>query len=842
MPVHGERRWRMPRRLKDKIFNRVIPFNGGKGKISVQFNREKDDEPVTIQIYEEIGEDPWSGSGFTAKDFADALSDVPRSRAIDVRINSPGGMVWDGLAIKTLFDEWPAKKTASIDGMAASVASWFMMGADEIRAPKHAQMFIHPAWGMAVGFADDMRKLANDLDKSTEQIGDIYSRKTGMSRSECLDLMKSETLMTAEEAYEMGFIDKITEETPVSNFTDTQIANMKSKLAILNSLSASPGGANHQQNQNKDTDMDRKHMIALLNKWGVKFDEKATDEQLNALIENGKPSNSVKYKNGKDGEHAEECECDSCNKKNKKNDADGDDDGDEDGDGDGKKNRRNVIDPDRIEQLMNRLEAAERRETEARKNSVITWVTNLIESGRLPANQLTEVRDLALAAPDFEKFKNVFDKLPERAPGYSPLPTDLITEGETSSIEGLNRAIDKLGEPQRYFSRNRTQPDIQDRVTFGRNAKEISRVINSLKKFDASGNLTGPLVDMWNAWAASNVSSPRNANTMSADLLRQVILSEIMRAFKRQFTSLNFFAHTYQNVPLEGNDYVKVPYYPLDTTASTEFTYAAGYVVSPAAVTSSKSILVGGIGNGVATAGSGRKYKGLQFSAYEIRRQPWLNIAQLTVMAGEQLAIDVRGDIIGAQISKTNFGAAIWQGVAGGFDHTVVTQYLQNAAIKAFWPETMRNAVIAPDYYTALAADPAITPFLAIGTTELLRQGVIGGLYSFQNIMYDALLPVANYIRGGDGTVTAGADPNLAGYICYPSAVLIATAPIMPPPGVLKKLVSYEQVTDDQTGLSINYQYFGLELNNVDNEIIECTYGSGVGEVAALKRIVSAGT
>lgn len=826
------------RRFNTDIFNRVIPFNGGRGKITVTFNRAQEDEPVTIQIYEEIGEDPWSGSGFTAKDFADALSDVPRSRAIDVRINSPGGMVWDGLAIKTLFDEWPAKKTASIDGMAASVASWFMMGADEIRAPKHAQMFIHPAWGMAVGFADDMRKLANDLDKSTQQIGGIYSRKTGMSLTECLDLMKAETLMTAEEAHELGFIDKITEEQPLSNFSETQIANMKSKLAILNSLSASPGGANHQQNQNKDTDMDRKAMIALLNKWGVKHDANATDEQLNLLVEQGKPkaTNAIKYKNGKDGDHDDDCDCDSCMKKNKLQPATA-------------AAVNASIDANRLETILNRLDAAqarldaaEAREAESKKNSVLTWVTGLIESGRLPANQLNEVRDLAVAAPDLEKFKGVFDKLPERAPGHDPLPADLITEGELSSIEGLNRAIDVLGAPARHLSKNRIQPDIQDRVTIGRNAKETGRIINSLKKFDASGNLTGPLVDMWNAWASGSISSPRNANTMSADLLRQVILSEIMRAFKRQFTSLNFFAHTYQNVPLEGNDFVKVPYYPLDTTASTEFTYSAGYVVTPNAQTLAKSILVGGVGSGVATSGSGRKYKGLQFSAYEIRRQPWLNISQLTVMAGEQLAIDVRADIIGTQITKANFGNAIWTGVAGGFDHTVVTQYLQNAAIKAFWPETMRNAVIAPDYYTSLAADPAITPFLAIGTTELLRQGVIGGLYSFQNILYDALVPVSTFIRGGDGASTPGNDPNLCGYICYPSAVLVATAPIMPPPGVLKKLVSYEQVTDDQTGLSITYQYFGLELNNVDNEIIECTYGSGLGEVAALKRLTSSGT
>jgi hypothetical protein len=275
--------------------------------------------------------------------------------------------------------------------------------------------------------------------------------------------------------------------------------------------------------------------------------------------------------------------------------------------------------------------------------------------------------------------------------------------------------------------------------------------------------------------------------------------------------------------------------------ASTEFTYATGYVVAPNAQTLNKQIYVGGKGDGVATPGSGRKYKALQFSAYEIRRQPWLDVQKLSVMAGEQLAIDVRGDIFAANINAANFAQAIWTGAANGFDHTVVGNVLLQAAIAAFWPLRGRNVVLAPSYYTNLAIDPAITPLLAIGTTDVLREGIVGGLYGFENIIHDPKIPVANYIRGGDGAVTAGTDPNLAGFMAWPSAVLIATAPIMPPPGVLKKLVAYEQITDDQTGLAFTYQFFGNELANVDNEIIECTYGSGVGELAALFRLTSAG-
>ena len=314
-----------------------------------------------------------------------------------------------------------------------------------------------------------------------------------------------------------------------------------------------------------------------------------------------------------------------------------------------------------------------------------------------------------------------------------------------------------------------------------------------------------------------------------------------MRAFRRQFASLSIFSHNFGNVPLEGTDYMEVPYYPLDTAASSEFTYANGYQITPNAQTLSKQVFVGGIGNGVATSGSGRKYKPLQFTAYEIRRQPWLDIQKLSIMAGEQLAVDVRADILGTWINAANFGNAIYTGGAGGFDHTVVGNVIMQAANKAFWPLAGRNLVLTTANYSNLAIDPGITPWLNIGSTDILREGKIGGLYKFEQVIEDPLYPIANYIRGGDGFLTAGTDPFSGGFAAWPSALLVATAPIMPPPGVLKKLVAYEQYSDDQTGLSFTYQFFGDEVRNRDNEVIECSYGSGLGELAALLRLTTQG-
>lgn len=818
-------------------------------KLTVVFDKA-DETPVEVMVYEDIGENPFDGSGFTAKDFMDATDGIPRTRDLDVRINSAGGLVWEGLAIKSRFDEWTGRKTACIDGMAASVASWLPMSFDEIRAPRHAQMFIHDAYGMFVANADEARSQADDLDKTSNQIAEMYARRTGMTTADCRALMKANTLMTGEEALRKGFIDKLTDDEPVSNFSEKQISNMKGSItALWNQI----GLHSQEQTNNTNKNMNRKQMEFLANQLGLKFDPNIKDDALNKLLTD-KFNVKAKFKNGKDGDHSDDCDCADCSgSKNapkpaaEKPDADADDGAP----GDSELFKKATENMAKTQARMENFLARERTKT------ITNALDKFVEQGRIPANQLNDWLAQAVGAQENAEngnpVLNLIEKLPVNLPGTEPL-NHVIELGESDSIVDLDRNVTNLLKPGAYLSRNKRGPEnLSERIKLGENSKNVQRLINRLKKFngktsrgmiapldEARGGspMTGPLREAWDAWAAG---SPRNANTMSSQLLRQVILSEVMRAFRRQFASLEIFAHNFQSVPLEGTDYVEVPYYPLDKVPSSEFTYAQGYQIAANAQTLYKQIFVGGIGNGVATPGSGRKYKPLQFSAYEIRRQPWLDIQKLSVMAGEQLAIDVRGDIMGSQINAANFANSIWTGAPNGFDHTVVGNVLLQAAIQAFWPLQGRNVVLAPGYYTNLAIDPGITPLLAIGTTDVLREGIVGGLYGFENIIHDPLVPVQNFIRGGDGAATPGTDPFSAGFMAYPSAVLIATAPIMPPPGVLKKLVSYEQITDDQTGLAFTYQFWGSEKDNVDNEIIECTYGSGLGELAALFRLTSQG-
>jgi ATP-dependent Clp protease, protease subunit len=829
--------------MPKQIFNTKLEH----GYIKVVFNDDAGGpQPVEMMIYEDIGDDPWSGaSGITAKAVRSALADVPKGSPIDLRINSNGGDVREGKGIKTAFDEWTGKKTASIDGMAASVASWLPMNFDEIRAPAHAEMFIHDAWGMVMGNAEDLRKQADELDQNSHQIAQMYAKRTGSSVKKMRDMMKEGTLMTAEKAKELGFIDRITDDKPVANFRPVQISNMRNRLAALNKLTTAPQGGQPANITNK---MTRKEKIALLNRWGVSVSDKAPDAFINGqlnMIKSGLVQNAAKFKNGKDGDHADDCDCADCSMMKNAPEPDAEEpDADHKGaPGDeGKLFKAATENSKRIAHLEKQL--AERVANE-RKRTIQNRLENLVTAGKVAGNEIPSWMNLAIADEEKDGVNTVLDLLDKReptVPGRNALTIELGESDDANTVPGLEKIISNLRKPADYYSRNGTRPEnMHQRMVIGQNSKQIAKLIGRMKAFDKAGNLTGPLRDSWDRFEMGGV---RNANTMTAGLLRQVILSEVMRAFRRAFQPLTYFAHNFGNIPLEGTDVVQVPYYPLDTVASQEFSYANGYLINPQAQTLSKNITVGGIGNGAAPAANqtpGRKYKTLQFTAYEIRRQPWLDIQKLSVMAGEQLAQDVRADVIGTQINAANFGPAVWTGAAGGFTHDIIVTVLMATANANFWPKQGRNVVANVNYHANLANDPVYAQLYSSGDPAVMEQGVIKNKAGFENICEDAILPINQYIQSGTGAVTAGSDPYLAGYMCWPSAVLVATAPIMPSPGVLKKLVAYEQITDDQTDLTFTYRFWGSELNDWDNEVIECAYGSSLGELKALNRFTSQG-
>jgi ATP-dependent Clp endopeptidase proteolytic subunit ClpP len=171
----------------------------------------KSPERAEIWIYEQIGEDFWSGNGITAKKFQEELAEI-RAPQIDLHINSPGGEVFSGLSIYNLLKQHPANVTTYIDGLAASIASVIALAGDKVIMAENALYMVHNPWGMEMGDANAMRKMAERLDKVGGSIALAYISKSGKSEAEIAELMNAETWMTADEAKEAGFADEISEQ------------------------------------------------------------------------------------------------------------------------------------------------------------------------------------------------------------------------------------------------------------------------------------------------------------------------------------------------------------------------------------------------------------------------------------------------------------------------------------------------------------------------------------------------------------------------------------------------------------------------------------------------------
>ena len=168
-------------------------------------------DKAEIWIYEQIGEDFWTGDGITSKSFQKELSAIKASQ-IDLHINSPGGEVFDGITIYNLIKQHPANVTTYIDGLAASIASVIALAGDTVIMAENALYMIHNPWGFAMGDANEMRKTADLLDKVAGSLITAYTSKTGQKDEDIQALLDAETWMTAQEAKDAGFIDEISEQ------------------------------------------------------------------------------------------------------------------------------------------------------------------------------------------------------------------------------------------------------------------------------------------------------------------------------------------------------------------------------------------------------------------------------------------------------------------------------------------------------------------------------------------------------------------------------------------------------------------------------------------------------
>ena len=174
--------------------------------------QSKSKEAAEIYIYEEIGEG-WYG-GISAKAFAEEVKKLGSVKTIDVFINSPGGSVFDGVAIYNTLKSNKARIVVHIDGLAASIASIIAMSGDEVHMAANAFMMIHNPWSLMSGFAEDYRKEADRLDLIAGTLRDTYAAKSAEKATvdQITTWMSEETWFTASDALEAGLVDFVSEE------------------------------------------------------------------------------------------------------------------------------------------------------------------------------------------------------------------------------------------------------------------------------------------------------------------------------------------------------------------------------------------------------------------------------------------------------------------------------------------------------------------------------------------------------------------------------------------------------------------------------------------------------
>jgi len=164
-------------------------------------------DAAELYIYDAIG--PGLFGGISADQVRQELDKVKGAKTLDVYVNSPGGDVFDGIAINSLIQRFDAATTVHVDGLAASAASIVALAGDRIVTAEAASWMVHEPWGYVQGPATDMRQQADLLDKIREQLVGMYTSKTGQTAEQIRSWMAEETWFTAAEAMAAGLTDEV---------------------------------------------------------------------------------------------------------------------------------------------------------------------------------------------------------------------------------------------------------------------------------------------------------------------------------------------------------------------------------------------------------------------------------------------------------------------------------------------------------------------------------------------------------------------------------------------------------------------------------------------------------
>lgn len=814
--IGGDIQWSLESRNKTLATTLLSVRNGppkpaSKVKAGAWCKVKASADKAEIQIYEQIGRDWWTGDGIEAKWFANELKKIPKGTPIDVRINCNGGSVHDGMTIHNLLADRRDDVVCIVDGVAASIASVIALAGKELRMPSNTLLMIHDPWGYAQGNAADMRRAADMLEKHRDAICNVYCAKLkDKDPEELKKLMAAETWYTGAEAKEFGFADTVTDE--ISFSASAELAKYKRIPAALKALitaghdgeqSASSSSSvadademsSHSSNmeeemeekcggensvasggQPKTGDKMREKIIAKLKKLGVTVDANLTEDALLAKFD----EIVAQQTNGNDVQGASIEDADEQAEAPKR------------GVKPPKAKKRNAPpatenadDQDGADEsqatsdAVNRLARIEAKLEKERKDRISAAVQQAVIEDRIPEVQAQRWIDRAF------KDESVLDDLramPPKPPGAEPV--GIVITGE--SPKDVEKGLIAMRQPMDSLMRGNEV----DGKTITKNAIATAIAIKAHRK-----KLEGPLA----------------ANTIATELKRTVILNDLMQDYKRRLLSLRAFSTFFENVPLQGTNKVSIPYYELYTTASKDYVAATGYEFDQDTEVGVREVNI-----------NKRKYQNMNFSSDTFRRQPYFRPDIHRQQKAGQLAVDVWTTVLGI-ITASNYGSSAYDAEAGTFDSDDLAA-LRGIAETNDWPTLGRTCCLSTDHEVALLQDDTIKSALHSGTTEGLREGSTGRLFGF-DMQFSPRIPTNS--------------EDLSGFICLPQAVLVATAPIMPAPGVRRNLLAYEVVVDPDTGIAFEYRYGASEWEDKDREVIECNFGFAKGNESALKRITS---
>lgn len=210
----------------------ILMFDRRGRVLHSRYSMKREKTRAEIFLYGPIGASFWDDDSVGASQFQKDLRALGNVDQIDLRLNSPGGDVFDGQAMGALLRQHSAKKTVYVDGLAASAAATLAMAGDEIRIAEGAFMMIHNASAIAWGDYREMTRMATLLQTVNEEVAKQYSDKSKQKLADVLEMMDAETWMTAQDAVDKGFADKVEAGQRVTNMIseDARFKNVPKQL------------------------------------------------------------------------------------------------------------------------------------------------------------------------------------------------------------------------------------------------------------------------------------------------------------------------------------------------------------------------------------------------------------------------------------------------------------------------------------------------------------------------------------------------------------------------------------------------------------------------------------